>query len=143
MTAQQLADLSSVSKSTIDRLLRNEPGFGISAQNLFDIADAVGYKAEARAEDPAIQRIADLYEARIRQTEIQNNHLIRHQAYWIRILAALCVFLFMAIIAVLLYDVTHPNVGWIRDHLKDFAGDGLQNAMLAVADWWKHILTGA
>ena len=72
LTNQQIADLSKMSKSSVDRIMRNDEGSNPSAQALFDIADAVGYKiGKQHDEDPAIQRIVDLYESRIRQTELQ------------------------------------------------------------------------
>ena len=67
LTNQQIADLSNISKSTVDRVLRDDPDNNPTAQCLFDIADAVGYKiGKQPEEDPSIQRIVDLYETHAR-----------------------------------------------------------------------------
>lgn len=115
LTAQQIADLSGVSKSTVDRLLRNEEGTGISAQNLFDIANAVGYKVgESNNEDPAIQRIVDMYEARIRQTEIQHNLSQARQNRWMIGVSIFAAVIVLFVLAMLFLDMANPNVGWVR-----------------------------
>ena len=114
MAAQQIADLSGVSKSTIDRLLRNETGIGISAQSLFDVASAVGYKIGVPEEDPAIQRIVDMYEARIRQTEIQHNLSQERQNRWMRWIAIFAAVVVLFVLAMLFLDMANPNVGWVR-----------------------------
>lgn len=114
MTAQQIADLSGVSKSTIDRLMRNERGIGISAQNLFDVANAVGYKIGAPDEDPAIRRIVDMYEDRIRQTEIQHNLSQERQSRWMRWVAIFAAVVVLCVLAMLFLDMASPNVGWVR-----------------------------
>lgn len=114
LTAQQIADWSGVSKSTVDRLLRNEEGTGISAQNLFDIANAVGYKIGASEEDPAIQRIVDMYESRIRQTEIQNGASQRRQSRWMLGIAVFAAAIVIFVLCMLFYDLANPSIGWVR-----------------------------
>ena len=67
ITNQQIADLAKISKSSVDRIMRNDDTSNPSAQALFDIADAVGYKIGMQhEEDPSIQRIVDLYEKHAR-----------------------------------------------------------------------------
>lgn len=114
LTAQQIADWSGVSKSTVDRLLRNEEGTGISAQNLFDIANAVGYKIGASEEDPAIQRIVDMYESRIRQTEIQNGASQKRQSRWMLGIAVFAAVIVIFVLCMLFYDLANPSIGWVR-----------------------------
>lgn len=114
MTSQQIADLSGVSKSTIDRMLRNEPGAGINAQSLFDVADAVGYKIGTPEEDPAIQRIIDMYEARIRQTEIRHNLSQARQSRWMVGVSIFAAIIVLFVLCMLFYDMANPNVGWVR-----------------------------
>ena len=114
LTAQQIADLSGVSKSTVDRLLRNEEGTGISAQNLFDIANAVGYKVGASGEDPSIQRIVDMYEARIRQTEIQHSSSQKRQSRWMLGIAVFAAVIVIFVLSMLFYDLANPSIGWVR-----------------------------
>ncbi len=114
MAAQQIAELSGVSKSTIDRLLRNETGIGISAQILFDVASAVGYKIGAPEEDPAIQRIVDMYESRIRQTEIQHSSSQKRQSRWMLGIAAFSAVIVIFVLSMLFYDLANPSIGWVR-----------------------------
>lgn len=114
MAAQQIAELSGVSKSTIDRLLRNETGIGISAQILFDVASAVGYKIGAPEEDPAIQRIVDMYEARIRQTEIQHSSSQKRQSRWMLGIAVFAAAIVIFVLSMLFYDLANPSIGWVR-----------------------------
>lgn len=114
MTAQQIADLSGVSKSTVDRLLRNEEGTGISAQNLFDVANTVGYKIGASGEDPAIQRIVDMYEARIRKTEIQHSASQKRQSRWMLGIAVFAAVIVIFVLCMLFYDLANPSIGWVR-----------------------------
>lgn len=118
LTNQQIADIANVSKSTIDRLMRNDGVASTTAQTLFDVADAVGYRIGGAEEDPAVQRVIDLYEARIRQTELHHAQMMSSQNHWLRFLSILCVALFAFVIVVLLYDVMHPDVGWIQDRLE-------------------------
>lgn len=114
ITAQQIADLSGVSKSTIDRLLRNDTNLGIGAQYLFDIANAVGYKIGAPEEDPAIQRIVDMYEARIRQTEIQHSSSQKRQSRWMLGIAVFAAAIVIFVLSMLFYDLANPSIGWVR-----------------------------
>lgn len=115
MAAQQIADLSGVSKSTIDRLLRNEAGIGISAQSLLDIANAVGYKIGAQEEDPVIQRIVDVYESRIRQTEIQHSASQKRQSRWMLGVAVFAAAILIFVLCMLFYDLKKPGIGWVRE----------------------------
>lgn len=124
LTTQQIADLSGVSKSTVDRLLRNDPSASVNAQTLFAVADAVGYRLGGVEEDPAVRRIADVYEARIRQHELDARRTARYLKTWNCIFATLSLVLFSFIVIMLLIDVTHPDVGWIRDHLQNYIETG-------------------
>jgi transcriptional regulator with XRE-family HTH domain len=111
LTNQQIADLSNISKSTVDRVLRDDPDNNPTAQCLFDIADAVGYKiGKQTEEDPSIQRIVDLYETHARQTALQQE---RQGKLIHRLLLALVgVLLFLFIM--LLIDMVSPTGGWVR-----------------------------
>lgn len=140
LTSQQLADLSGVSKSTIDRLLRNDQPGSINAQTLFDVADAVGYCIGGVEEDPAIRRIITVYDARIRQTELDTHRSVKYLKRWNCIFAALCLILFSLIIIVLLIDVMNPNVGWIRDHLRSYTSAGYR-ILLSVPRFLQSLVT--
>lgn len=114
MTNQQIADAAKVSKTTVDRMLRNEPGTSPNAQTLIDIANAVGYQIGAPGPKGELGRV---YEAQIKQVEAHYNRMLALQNRWLRFAVVLCLILIMLIIAVLLYDVSRPDIGWIRDHL--------------------------
>ena len=91
--------------------MRDDPDNNPTAQCLFDIADAVGYKiGKQTEEDPSIQRIVDLYETHARQTALQQE---RQGKLIHRLLLALVgVLLFLFIM--LLIDMVSPTGGWVR-----------------------------
>ena len=111
LTNQQIADLSNISKSTVDRVLRDDPDNNPTAQCLFDIADAVGYKIGKQAEeDPSIQRIVDLYETHARQTALQQERQGKLIHRLLLSLVGVLLFLFI----MLLIDMVSPTGGWVR-----------------------------
>lgn len=110
MTNQQIADSAKVSKTTVDRLLRNDPGTSPNAQTLIDVANAVGYQiggAEQHSE------VREIYEEQIKQTEAHYNRILTLQNRWLRFAVILCLILIVFVIAMLLFDMTHPDTGWI------------------------------
>ena len=112
MTNQQIADSAKVSKTTVDRLLRNDPGTSPNAQTLIDVANAVGYQiggTEPHSEE------REIYEEQIKQTEAHYNRMLTLQNRWLRFAVLLCLILLVFVIAMLLFDVTHPDTGWITD----------------------------
>lgn len=111
LTNQQIADLSNISKSTVDRVLRDDPDSNPTAQCLFDIADAVGYKIGKLAEeDPSIQRIVDLYETHARQTALQQARQGKLIHRLLLALVGVLIFLFI----MLIIDMISPTGGWVR-----------------------------
>lgn len=147
MTNQQIADAANIARTTVDRALRNEDDKSPNLQTIMAIANAVGYPLEQEqeieklsAEDSRIRLIRSLYEDRIQQLENYYNRTTRTQAHWIYTLAALCVLLFIFIIGMLLYDVTRPDVGWIRDHLQDFVCNSSRDTMLAAQNLCKYFI---
>ena len=111
LTNQQIADLSNISKSTVDRVLRDDPDNNPTAQCLFDIADAVGYKiGKQTEEDPSIQRIVDLYETHARQTALQQERQGKLIHRLLLSLVGVLLFLFI----MLLIDMVIPTGGWVR-----------------------------
>lgn len=110
MTNQQIADSAKVSKTTVDRLLRNDPGTSPNAQTLIDVANAVGYQIggiEPHSE------VREIYEEQIKQTEAHYNRMLTLQNRWLRFAVILCLILLVFVIAMLLFDMTHPDTGWI------------------------------
>ena len=115
LTNQQIADLSNISKSTVDRVLRDDPGNNPTAQCLFDIADAVGYKiGKQTEEDPSIQRIVDLYETHARQTALQTASVQERQGKMIHRLLLVLVGVLLFMFIMLLIDMVSPTGGWVR-----------------------------
>ncbi len=115
LTNQQIADLSNISKSTVDRVLRDDPDNNPTAQCLFDIADAVGYKiGKQPEEDPSIQRIVDLYETHTRQTALQTASVQERQGKMIHRLLLVLVGILIFVFVMLLIDMVSPTRGWVR-----------------------------
>ena len=112
MTNQQIADSAKVSKTTVDRLLRNDPGTSPNAQTLIDVANAVGYQIGGTEPHSEVREI---YEEQIKQTEAHYNRMLTLQNRWLRFAVLLCLILLVFVIAMLLFDVTHPDTGWITD----------------------------
>lgn len=126
-TNQQIADASGVSKSTVDRILRKQECYIPNAQNLLDIANTVGYDFAApddrpvSTDDAALTQLIAVYEKRCedlaresRLKTVQSNLVIAEKDKWIRFLAILSLSFVAAIILLLLYDVTRPDIGWVR-----------------------------
>lgn len=110
MTNQQIADSAKVSKTTVDRLLRNDPGTSPNAQTLIDVANAVGYQIGGTEPHSEVREI---YEEQIKQTEAHYNRMLTLQNRWLRFAVILCLILLVFVIAMLLFDMTHPDTGWI------------------------------
>lgn len=157
MTNQQLADASGVPKTTVDRVLRRETP-NPSMQTVLDLAAAVGYSfsnhpeqapaspTEIGIKDPMILHIISVYEnrgrayeERIKRNTSHFNMLLAEKNRWIKFSLILNIILVVFICGILLYDVTHPDVGWIREQLEYVTGDGVKNAMMQIADWWKRL----
>lgn len=115
ITNQQIADLAKISKSSVDRIMRNDDASNPSAQALFDIADAVGYKIGIQhEEDPSIQRIVDLYETHTRQTALQTASVQERQGKIIHRLLLVFVGVLLFMFIMLLIDMVSPARGWVR-----------------------------
>ena len=115
ITNQQIADLAKISKSSVDRIMRNDDTSNPSAQALFDIADAVGYKIGMQhEEDPSIQRIVDLYEKHARQTALQSASVQERQGKIIHRLLLVFVGVLLFVFIMLLIDMVSPYRGWVR-----------------------------
>lgn len=84
MTNQQIADSAKVSKTTVDRLLRNDPGTSPNAQTLIDVANAVGYQIGGTEPHSEVREI---YEEGANQA---NGSALQQNAYTAKSVAALC-----------------------------------------------------
>lgn len=129
-TNQQIADASNVSLSTVNRILRKQEGYIPNIQTLLDIATAVGFdfspveQKPVETEDAVLNHIIQVYENRCADLEresrlktVQYNMVIAEKSKWIKFMTILSLALVAGIILVLLYDVTHPDIGWVQEHL--------------------------
>ncbi len=131
---QQLADTSGVALSTITRLYRGETP-NPSAQNIFDLAHAVGYIFERDSHLPPIPVDANadtahliaayehqikMYERIMSRDEQNHNRLLAEKNRWIKLSLFLNILLVVFIIGILLYDIAHPDIGWVREQLQNF-----------------------
>ena len=154
MTNQQLADASGVPKTTIDRILRKETA-NPSIQVVLDMAAAVGYTFSNHPEqmpaapqeiginDPMVKHLINVYEnrgqayeARLKSNSAHYNMLLAEKNRWIKFSLILNIILVLFICSILIYDVMHPDVGWIREQMAKFNTRAMQDMMLAVRDWF-------
>lgn len=120
LTNQQIADAAQLSKTTVDRTLRNDADSSPTLQTILAIADVVGCEVGTLDDDTLTlerQRMDDVFDARIRRIEARYTQMLKMQNRWLRFAVILCLCLTVFIIVMLLYDVMHPDIGWIRDHL--------------------------
>lgn len=118
ITAQQIADISGVPKSSVDRILRKGTP-NPSAQNILDIATAVGYdimpqEVQPQDDDPYIKHIIAMYENRIMDQQREYNRVTAEKNRWIRSLSIIVAILVIGIFTILLIDITNPAAGWYR-----------------------------
>lgn len=110
MTNQQIADASGVPKSTVDRILRKDttnPG----AQNVLDIAEAVGYRFNGEKKLPPFPADAHQYMAYIirlndeylTEMRVNYNMLIAEKNRWIKYLFILLLVIMLVLVIDILY----------------------------------------
>ncbi len=137
LSNQAIADASGVPKSTVDRILRKDTE-NPYAQNVFDIAAAVGYRIGGEIEKPDfpkdekfLEYIMQLNDDRITRMRASHNQVlaekdrtleyaerrIETQGKYIRWLIIAVVLLVSFIMLMLALDVLHPDIGWIRQQL--------------------------
>ena len=141
MTAQQLADSSGVPKSTIDRIIRQDTP-NPTLQTVLDLAAAVGYTFSNHPEhdsvptatglrDPMIQHMIAVYEKRDQRYEEQlkantahYNRLLAEKNRWLKCSMMINIILVALVCFVLILDVLHPDIGWIREQLAKYSHTG-------------------
>ena len=120
LSVQQLADMCRLSASTVSRTLsgKTEPtDFTIRAmEETLGITDKqTGEPIDSHIEnDPILQRYLNMQETRILRLRAHYNMLIAEKNRWIMMLFLLSLALVIVIIVILVFDVMHPNVGWVR-----------------------------
>lgn len=127
---QTIADASGVPKSTVDRILRKDTE-NPSAQNILDIAAAVGYRIGGDIEKPPfpadeklVEYIMQLNDDRISRMRAGHNQVlaekdrrIENYEKYIHGLIIAVILLVAIIILMLVVDVIHPDIGWIRQQV--------------------------
>lgn len=155
---QQLSDASGVPKATVDRILRRDTS-NPSLQTILDLAAAVGYSfsnhpeqppatpQEIGIKDPMVQHLIQVYEnrgksyeERIKRNTAHFNMLLQEKNRWLKFSLTMNIILIVFICAILIYDVTNLNVGWIREQLAAITGNSLRGMMLSVQQWWNSFV---
>ena len=120
LTNQQLADMSQISASTVSRTLagKTEP----EQHTLEAMESAIGITDKPIA-DPAmpkgnIDQSAQLYinlmEMRISRMRAHYNMLLAEKRRWIVTCVAIILILLIVLICSLIFDASHPSIGWIQ-----------------------------
>lgn len=153
-TNQQWSDASGVPKTTIDRIKRKET-INPSMQTILDMANAVGYTINSHPEqipavpqeigikDPMVQHLINVYEnrgrsyeERIKRNSAHYNQLLAEKNRWIKFSLTLNIILVVFICLILVYDVLHPDVGWIREQLAKYTGNRFEDAVISMKQWF-------
>lgn len=122
-SVQQLADMCGISASTVSRTLtgKTEPtDYTINAmESALGITDApIGEPIlERAASDPILEAYLNMQKERITRMRAHYNMLLAEKNRWIMMLFILSLILVIFICCILVLDVLHPDIGWIREHL--------------------------
>lgn len=111
MTAQQIADKSSVPVATVNRVLQGlteNPGF----DTVYKLVKAMGGSLNDLDEDRVCEPegLTQLYERGLEYRERKIKKLERT----IMIIAVFTFIVMAAVIVMLVYDMTHLSIGWIQ-----------------------------
>lgn len=111
MTAQQIADKSGVPVATVNRVLQGlteNPGF----DTVYKIVKAMGGSLNDLDEDRVCEPegLTQLYERGLEYRERKIKKLERT----IMIIAVFTFIVMVAVIVMLVYDMTHLSIGWIQ-----------------------------
>lgn len=140
LSIQQLADMCQISASTVSRTLagKTEPtDFTMSAmEQALGITDRPSGEPimDLAASDPILERYLNMQEMRINRMRAHYNMLLAEKNRWIKLLFILSLVLVVFICSILILDVLHPDIGWIRqqlglgiDFFKETVGVVIQN----------------
>lgn len=105
ISTQQLAAMSTVSKSTIYRILRGETSPDTATLNLLE--DALGLGAAPSAADAA-------HAMACRSCRQGYNRQLAEKERWLRRLFVVCLVLVAFVCLLLIVDIAIPNAGWVR-----------------------------
>lgn len=158
MTSQQLADASGVPKSTVDRILRKETP-NPTMQTVLDMAAAVGYTfsnikedpgdpvTQTGIKDPMVLHLINVYEnrgrayeERIKRNTAHFNMLLAEKNRWLKMSMALNIILVVFFCAVLIYDASYLDRGWIQEVMSHYTSwDAVENAMIAIRTFISNV----
>lgn len=158
MNKQQLSDSSGVPKPTIDRILRGDTT-NPSMQTILDLAAAVGYTfsnhpeqapatpQEIGIKDPMVQHMIQIYEKRevsyeerIKRNTAHFNMLLAEKNRWLKFSLTLNLILVVFICCILILDVLHPDIGWIREQLAEYTRSSFQDAIVSMKNWMDSLI---
>lgn len=105
ISAQQLAAMSTVSKSTIYRILRGETNPDTVTLNLLE--DALGLGAAPSAAE-------DAHAMACRSCRQSYNRQLAEKERWIKRMFVVCLVLVVFVCLLLIVDIAIPNSGWVR-----------------------------
>lgn len=105
ISAQQLAAMSTVSKSTIYRILRGETNPDTVTLNLLE--DALGLGAAPSA-------AGDAHAMACRSCRQSYNRQLAEKERWINRMFMVCLVLVVFVCLLLIVDIAIPNSGWVR-----------------------------
>ena len=153
-TNQQWSDASGVPKTTIDRIKRKET-VNPSMQTILDMANAVGYTISSIPEqipavpqdvgikDPMVQHLITVYEnrgkdyqERIKRNTAHFNMLLAEKNRWLKFSLTLNIVLVGFLCIMLVMDVLHPDIGWIREQLAKYTGSSFRDTIATMKSWF-------
>ena len=131
LTYQQIETLSGVPASTVSKFF-NRSIKSPTLDTILPIAEALGFtvidiNAFAKDEkselpspdsDKYIKLLQQSHSRHVATLEAQ----LRHKTKWLIVLAAVLFALMTAMTIVVIYDITHPNMGWVQYATSQFTG---------------------
>ena len=139
------------------QVIHGKKGSG-KTKKILDMANAVGYTINSHPEqipavpqeigikDPMVQHLINVYEnrgrsyeERIKRNSAHYNQLLAEKNRWIKFSLTLNIILVVFICLILVYDVLHPDVGWIREQLAKYTGSSFEDAVISMKQWFRSL----
>lgn len=153
MTNQQFSDASGVPKATIERIKRGDTT-NPTMQTILDMAAAIGYSfsnhpdqpaaipVEDKIKDPMILHMISVYEKRgtayeerIKRITAHFNMLLAEKNRWLVFSLTVNIILIVFLVCIMVLDILHPDIGWVREQLAQYAGNPLGEFLLRAREW--------
>ena len=156
MTNQQLSDASNVPKPTIERIKRGDTP-NPTIQTVLDLAAAVGYSfsnhpetvapvPDDKIKDPMTIHMISIYEKRgmayeerIKRITAHFNMLLAEKNRWIKFLLCMNLILIVFLVSILIVDILHPDIGWVREQLAQYSSRSAGDFVLRAITWLQNI----